>query len=204
MLEAFLETYFLSLELNRFLIALSVRPGSALAISHQRLPCCRCITRMRRSSSCDHFSLRMLGSRWLCHLSLHCLPMRPGSAAAIALQFLAPCSSTICLRISSSSLVQGPLETKDSFFSSSQRLKHYISDLPGMHLLTLFQRWSPNLSTRLISLLSYREYIIANRLPQVGSRAFSWGLWRSYRRYSKRSLFASKITYLNSRSPCRW
>jgi hypothetical protein len=148
-------TNFFSLELNRFLIALSVLPGMALAISHQRLPCWECINRIRRSSSCDHFSLRMCGSKWLCHLSLHCFPMRPGRAAAIALQFLAPFSTTICRKMSSSSLVHGPLDTKESFLSSSQRLKHYISDLLGMHLLTLFHRWSPNLSTRLMSLLSY-------------------------------------------------
>jgi hypothetical protein len=104
----------------------------------------------------------MCGSKWLCHLSLHCFPMRPGRAAAIALQFLAPFSTTICRKMSSSSLVHGPLDTKESFLSSSQRLKHYISDLPGMHLLTLFHRWSPNLSTRLTSLLSY--YSITNAM----------------------------------------
>jgi len=119
-----LGTYFFSFELKRFLIALSVRPGRLFAISHHLLPWSLCIWRMIRSSSNDHFSLRMLGSRWLCHLSRHYFPILPGRAAAMVLQFLAPCSWTMDLRISSSSLVQGPLDTKDSFLSSSQRLKH--------------------------------------------------------------------------------
>lgn len=120
----YLEICFLSLELNLFLIALSVLPGRSLAISHHLLPISRCILRMILSSSGDHFSFLMFGSRWLCHLSLHCLPILPGNAAAIVLQLRGPWVSTIYRRISSSSLVQGPLDTKHVSLSSSQRLKH--------------------------------------------------------------------------------
>ena len=37
-----------------------------------------------KTSSGVHASLRMLGFRWLCHLSLHCLPIRPGRWLAIS------------------------------------------------------------------------------------------------------------------------
>lgn len=57
------------------------------------------------SSSSVHLSLLISGFRWLCHRSLHCFPMRPGSCLAIALQFFAPLPLTSLRTISSSSLV---------------------------------------------------------------------------------------------------
>lgn len=135
-------------------MALSVLPGRALAISHHLLPNLECIVRIILSSSGLHFSLRMLGSKWLCHLSRHYFPILPGSAEAIVLQFLAPCFSTIWRRMESSSSVQGPFETKVSFLSSNQRLKHCISERLFMHLETLFHLCSPNFSTKLINFAS--------------------------------------------------
>lgn len=42
------------------------------------------------SSSSVHFSFTISGLRWLCHLSLHCLPILPGRCFAIKLQFFGP------------------------------------------------------------------------------------------------------------------
>ena len=53
------------------------------------------------SSSSVHLSFLISGFKWLCHLSLHCLPILPGKFLAIKLQFLGPCSPT--RRITSSS-----------------------------------------------------------------------------------------------------
>jgi hypothetical protein len=48
-----------------FLMALSVRPGSSLAMVAHLLPCCACAFRMRRSSSSVKVSLRTSGFSWL-------------------------------------------------------------------------------------------------------------------------------------------
>ena len=85
----------LRFELKRFLMALSVRPSTCFAMSHQRLPCTKCNLTMSISSSCVHLRLVMFGSRWLCHLSRHCFPMRPGRLLATWVQFLAPRVVTI-------------------------------------------------------------------------------------------------------------
>jgi hypothetical protein len=94
-----------------FLIALSVRPGRNLAISAHLLPSSACFAISMSSSSCDHASFRIAGSSWLCHLSRHCLPLRPGRYLAISAQRLAPstprCSATSRRTVSSSSCVQG-------------------------------------------------------------------------------------------------
>jgi hypothetical protein len=123
--------YLFNFELNRFLIALSVRPVKNLAISHHLLPICPCISRIILSSSWVHFSFLMFGSKWLCHLSRHYLPILPGRAWATALQFLGPLSTTMLRRISSSSFDQDPLEANEAdelgssdALSSNQRLKH--------------------------------------------------------------------------------
>ena len=62
-------------EFHRFLMALSVRPGRRLLISTQWLPSSMCACSSTRSSSSDQPSFLMFGSSWLCHLSLHCLPV---------------------------------------------------------------------------------------------------------------------------------
>ena len=89
-------------EFQWFLIALSVLPGRSLAISAQRFPSLECASRMIWSSSSLQGSLRMSGSRWLCQRSRHCLPMRPGSLAAITDHFLGPNSLTSSTTLASS------------------------------------------------------------------------------------------------------
>lgn len=64
-------------EFQWFLIALSVRPGRSLAISAHLLPSCLCASINMLSSSSDHASFLIEGLRWLCHRSLHCLPILP-------------------------------------------------------------------------------------------------------------------------------
>mmetsp|Transcript_44213 Transcript_44213/g.122548 ORF Transcript_44213/g.122548 Transcript_44213/m.122548 type:complete len:471 (+) Transcript_44213:122-1534(+) len=94
-----------SAEFQRFLIWLSVRPGSIFAISAQRLPRAWCASRSLRSSSTVHSPLLIIGSRWLCHRSRHCLPVRLGSCAAIVDHERVPCSSTrAAILVSSSAL----------------------------------------------------------------------------------------------------
>ena len=44
----------------------------------------------RSSSSLVQASRLMLGRSWLCHRSLHCLPMRPANCQAIWLQLPSP------------------------------------------------------------------------------------------------------------------
>lgn len=116
------KAYLFNLELKRFLIALSVLPGSNLAISHHLLPSLLCISTIIWSSSKFHFSFLIFGSRWLCHLSRHCLPILPGREEAIVLQFLGPCSYTRALKILSSLSDQGPLDMNWVFYNSSHLL----------------------------------------------------------------------------------
>lgn len=66
-------------EFQWFFIELSVLPLRCLAISAQRLPTTLCAKYRMYSSMSDHSLLVMSGLRWLCHLSLHCLPVRPES-----------------------------------------------------------------------------------------------------------------------------
>lgn len=75
-------------------------------MSAHLLPIMRWTSMSCLSSSSVHASLLMSGRSWLCHLSLHCLPIRPGKWRAIALQFPSPYSSTSleCIRHLSDSL----------------------------------------------------------------------------------------------------
>mmetsp|Transcript_15571 Transcript_15571/g.49461 ORF Transcript_15571/g.49461 Transcript_15571/m.49461 type:complete len:313 (+) Transcript_15571:205-1143(+) len=100
-----------------FLMALSVRPGSILAISAHRLPSCRCASSSTRSSSAVQWSFLMAGSSWLCQRSRHCLPVLPVRLAAMSDQHLVPCVSTSCRTVASSSSVHGRFRGS-SFFSS--------------------------------------------------------------------------------------
>ena len=80
----------LSVEFQWFLIALSVRPGNNLAILAHWLPYVRCAWMIALSSSSVQEDLLICGLRWLCHLSRHCLPIRPLSSRAIKVHFLGP------------------------------------------------------------------------------------------------------------------
>ena len=110
---------FFKLALYLFLMSLSIRPGMYFWICTHLLPYCSCSAISWRSSATVHFSLLRLGSTLLYHLSLHCLPIRPGKYSAISFHFLRPCSSTFYLRISSSFSVQFPLISILSLSSSS-------------------------------------------------------------------------------------
>ena len=141
-------------ELNLFLIALSVLPETSFAMSHHLFPWIRWSLTILMSSSMVHFLLLMFGSRWLCHRSLHYLPIRPGSALDIFVQFRGPCSVTRSIRILSSGKVQVPVTQWVTSLSSSHRVWHLISDFPGISLLTLFQELLPNWLTNVSSFLS--------------------------------------------------
>mmetsp|Transcript_5870 Transcript_5870/g.15353 ORF Transcript_5870/g.15353 Transcript_5870/m.15353 type:complete len:209 (-) Transcript_5870:564-1190(-) len=83
-----------SVEFQRFLTWLSVRPGSRRAIRAQQLPSCECARRMVSSSSDDQLPRLIPVFSWLHHRSRHCLPVRPGSCCATRLHLRAPCSAT--------------------------------------------------------------------------------------------------------------
>ena len=68
-----------SVACQRFLIALSVRPGTIFAISAKRLPCKRWAKMMSWSSSGVQGPFLMLESRWLCQRSRICLAVLPRS-----------------------------------------------------------------------------------------------------------------------------
>ena len=86
----------------------------------------RCASMIAMSSSSDQRSFLMLGFRWLCQRSRHCLPMRPGSFCAMSDQFFGPWCPTICFTSSSSSCVQGPF-TRLGFSTFCQRCRHCTS-----------------------------------------------------------------------------
>ena len=132
---------FLRFELYLFFTALSVRPSTPLAISHHLFPCFRWSLTIAMSSSIVHLRLTTFGSRWLCHLSRHCLPMRLGRFLAICVQFRAPHFLTARVNISSSCFVQLPNVKWLQAINSSQRVWHLISDFPGRSLLMRFQEF---------------------------------------------------------------
>lgn len=96
-------------ELNLFFIVLSVLPGMYFAMCDHFFPCLRKRFISLLSSSKVHLFLTILGSKWLCHLSRHYFPIRPGKNDAMKFQPLAPCSMTWYFRSSSSFSVQVPL-----------------------------------------------------------------------------------------------
>ena len=83
-----------SAEFQWFLIALSVRPTSSLAMSAHRFPRLRCASKRIRSSSGVQTSFLIAGSSWLCQRSRHCFPVRPWSCAAISDHRFVPWLST--------------------------------------------------------------------------------------------------------------
>mmetsp|Transcript_19212 Transcript_19212/g.48906 ORF Transcript_19212/g.48906 Transcript_19212/m.48906 type:complete len:458 (-) Transcript_19212:212-1585(-) len=140
-------------EFQWFLIELSVRPGSALAISAHLLPTLACSASSFSSSSGVHASFRMPSSSWLCQRSRHCLPMRPGRCEAICDHFLGPSSSTRRITVSSSSFVHGPL-TSAGLSTLDQRCAHCTSVLSRKCEFTFFQSASTSGSAAAIKSLS--------------------------------------------------
>ena len=102
-------SFFFILEFQWFFIVLSVLPSRTLAISAHLLPLPLCIRKRIHSSSLLQHTFLILGLRWLCHLSLHCLPILPGKCSAIRVHFWGPFFSTKWRTNRSSSSVQGPL-----------------------------------------------------------------------------------------------
>ena len=96
-------------EYHLFLTELSERPGKCFAISAQRVPSFACSDRIILSSSSVHAPFLSDGSRLLHHLSRHCLPVRPGSMAAMRAQCLpSPSASTSSVSAASSEADHGP------------------------------------------------------------------------------------------------
>mmetsp|Transcript_21832 Transcript_21832/g.70509 ORF Transcript_21832/g.70509 Transcript_21832/m.70509 type:complete len:410 (-) Transcript_21832:126-1355(-) len=93
-------------ELNRFLTALSERPGSSRAITAHAVPNRACMSRITLSSSAENGSLLSEGSSVLNHLRRHDRAVRPGICAASVAQLQAPVSETSLMRRSSSAGVQ--------------------------------------------------------------------------------------------------
>mmetsp|Transcript_11694 Transcript_11694/g.17968 ORF Transcript_11694/g.17968 Transcript_11694/m.17968 type:complete len:361 (-) Transcript_11694:33-1115(-) len=142
-------------ELKRFFTAFSVRPGSILAISLHRLPKNAWPSKTTLSSSAVQSPFLMLGSRWLCHRSRHCLPIRPGNRAAMEdhLTLPAPYLFTISKTTSSSSFVQGPL-CSPGFSTLFQRWRHCTSVRLPSNSETFFQFFAPYCFTICSSLAS--------------------------------------------------
>ena len=92
-----------------FLTALSVRPGSILLISAQRLPRLWCSTRIVLTSSTVKGAFETAGSSWLCHRSRHCFPVLPGMAAAMVGHLLGPLAWTNLVSSASSEADHGAL-----------------------------------------------------------------------------------------------
>lgn len=96
-------------EFQWFLIELSVLPTIALAKSAHRFPWTLWWRKRSQSSSSLQGAFLISGLRWLCHLSLHCLPSLPGRLAAIEVHFSGPNLWTNLNNNKSSSSVQGSL-----------------------------------------------------------------------------------------------
>lgn len=88
------------------------------------------------------------------YLSLHCLPILPGNAVAIWLQFYGPYFITMSSNIWSSSSVQGPFIMAG--FSTFYHLwRHWTSVLLSKNEAILFQFFAPYYSTRFLSFSSW-------------------------------------------------
>ena len=95
----------------------------------------------------------MSGLRWLCHLSRHCLPMRPGRFDAINDHFFAPYFPTSSTTFRSSSAVHGPL-TKVGLRTFCHLCRHCTSLRPGRCVEISFQFFAPCSSTACLSVSS--------------------------------------------------
>jgi hypothetical protein len=85
---------------------------------------------MRRSSSGDQGSLRIVGSSWFLNRSLHCFPLRPLSCAATMAHFRSPCSLTSATISSSSSCDHGRLQV----VPTTPQCHHCQTDIPAKAL----------------------------------------------------------------------
>lgn len=140
-------------EFQWFFIALSVRPGNNFAIFAHWFPHCWCAWKIILSSSPVQAVFLMLGFRWLCHRSRHCLPIRPFSCRAISVHFFGPYRVTNSMTLSSSSFVHGPL-INSGLTTLVQRCWHWTSERSFRNFDMLSHR-SPCCSTSDFSAASY-------------------------------------------------
>ena len=129
-------------EFQWFLIVLSVLPSSTLAISAHLLPVLLWWRYKIHSSSWLQPIFFTLGFKWLCHLSLHYLPILPGKFSAIWVHFWGPFVSTKWSTSLSSSSVQGPF-TRLGFKTFYHLWRHWTSVLPGKASAIFFQFLPP-------------------------------------------------------------
>mmetsp|Transcript_21600 Transcript_21600/g.52931 ORF Transcript_21600/g.52931 Transcript_21600/m.52931 type:complete len:207 (+) Transcript_21600:1122-1742(+) len=177
-------------EFHRFLTAFSVRPGSFLLMSDHLLPMDSCSASSRASSSSVHSVRVMVGSRWLVHLSRHCLPVRTCQASPLPPPSLAwmcrltsratsvhrdgPYSSTSPYRNSSSSGVQGPLAP--GLMIVFQRLMHSASVRVGLeNCLAMCFQLRPLLSRAYLSNDSSSSAVHGGPLSMTSMGGFGAG-----------------------------
>ena len=106
------------------------------------------------SSSKLHLVFLILGSRWLCHLSLHCLLIFPGKCSAIELQLQAPFSFTSCIKSSSwSGLHEALFLIREGSMTKLQRSRHCLFVRPSTQRAIYFQS-RPYFCTAIVNYLS--------------------------------------------------
>lgn len=142
------------LEFQWFLIVLSVLPSRILAMSAHLFAWSRFSkNRIHSSSSVQLACLLIIGLRWLCHLSLHCLPILPGKLFAICVHCLAPYLFTKLSKILSSKSVHGPL-IRSGLSTFCHLCKHYTSVLSTKLSAIFFQFLPPLAKTALVRISS--------------------------------------------------
>lgn len=102
--------FLLIVEFQWFLMQLSVLPGKNLEMMAHLFPWILWAAIRIVSSFKLHLAFFIWGFKWLCHLSLHCLPTRLTKCFAILDQFFGPWISTKSNRAWSSSLDQLPFK----------------------------------------------------------------------------------------------
>jgi hypothetical protein len=148
-LNLFVLNFRFIVEFQWFLMWLSVLPGRSLLINAHLLPYMRYAWINVISSSSVHLSFLMSGFRWLCHLSLHCFPIRPLKCLAISDQFLGPFIVTNFVSLSSSSSVHMPL-TNFGFNTFCHLCRHWTSVRLLKWELIFFQFFAPCFFTSFI------------------------------------------------------
>ncbi|WVY91363.1 hypothetical protein V8G54_036877, partial [Vigna mungo] len=103
------ETLRLSVAFQWFLTALSVLPGSILAMAAHLFPNRSCACKIIASSRVVNGRCSTVGLSWLHHRSLHDFPDRPFTCRLIKAQFFGPWASTSPVRTLSSSALHVPL-----------------------------------------------------------------------------------------------
>ena len=145
---------FFMLEFQWFLIVLSVLPSRMFAISAHLLARSRFNRNKIHSSSVVQVAaLLIIGLRWLCHLSLHYLPILPGKWFAIWVQCLGASTLTKWRRSLSSMSVHGPF-TRLGLSTFCHLCRHWTSVLSDRLSAIFFQFFPPLALTDSVRILS--------------------------------------------------